>query len=93
MITHTGKPTKDIYFAAALLALGAEYESADRTDPRHVEFYFSPRKAKTGALATLEIATQDLDAIEAQWVNKTLVVNAIEYSEAIKRMKSIVHNG
>jgi hypothetical protein len=90
----TGKPTKDLYFAAALLALGAEYESADRTDPRHIEFYFSPKKVGGNiALSGAEIVTQDLDFIESQWVNKTLVVNAIEYSDAIKRMKSIVHNG
>lgn len=84
------KPTKDIYFAAALLALGAEYDSVDKTDSRHMEFYFIPRSSNSDVIPSFP--AQDLDAIETQWVNKTLVVNAVEYSEAIKRMKSVVHS-
>lgn len=83
------KQTKDIYLAAALLSLGAIYEGADRSDPKHMQFKFSPRKATIG---TAVAQTQDLDFIETQWVNKTLVVNAAEYAAAIKSMKSIVHS-
>lgn len=88
----TGKSTKDIYLSALFLALGAEYEGADRTDPKHIEFYFLPRKAQSTSFSTIEnFVTQDLDTIEKQWVNGESVVNAVAYSEAIKRMKSLVH--
>ena len=93
MNTTKKKPTKDIYLAAAFLAVGAEYDSVDKTDERHMEFYFTPRKVGEHiALSGLEIVTQDLDFIEAQWVNKLLMVNAVEYADAIKRMKSVVHS-
>ena len=82
--------TKDIYLAAALLSLGAVYEGADRTDPKHMQFRFSPRNAQSDAIPS--VAVQDLGAIEAQWVNGTLTVNGPKYAESIKRMKSIVHS-
>lgn len=91
MNTLKGKSTKDIYLSALFLALGAEYEGADRTDPKHIEFYFLPRKFQTGALQTLETPLHDLDDIERQWVNGNAVVNAVTYAESIKRMKSLVH--
>jgi hypothetical protein len=72
--------TSDIYYAAALLALGAKLEETDRTDPRHMQFYFSSE-------------TIDLEILEVKWANRELVVNAFDYSEAIKRMKSLVHSG
>lgn len=84
------KITKDIYLAAALLALGAIYEGADRTDPKHMQFKFSPRNTQSDAIPS--VAVQNLDFIESQWVNKSLVINAVDYADAIKRMKSIVHS-
>lgn len=84
----TGKSTKDIYLSALFLALGAEYEGADRTDPKHIEFYFLPRKSQMDIDG---MVTQDLDTVERLWVNKEINVNAVTYSEAIKRMKSLVH--
>lgn len=87
----TGKSTKDIYLSALFLALGAEYEGADRTDPKHIEFFFLPKK-HSDELARIEnFSSQDLDTIERLWVNKEILVNAVTYSEAIKRMKSLVH--
>ena len=70
------KTTSDIYFAAALLAKGAYLEKIDRTKPRHMTFTFSG---------------DDLDSLEMKWVNKELEVNALDYRDAIQRMKSIVH--
>lgn len=84
--------TTDIYLASALSALGANLENVDKTDPRHMEFEFSPRKASTGALATIDLPIMDLEFIERQWANKTLSVNAVEFADAIKRMKSVVHS-
>ena len=85
------KKTSDIYFASALLALGAKLENTNKDDPRHMEFEFSSTSTiQTGVLSNL---TQlDLDDLESQWVNRTLTCNAFDFSEAIKRMKSIVHS-
>lgn len=86
------KKTTDLYLASALSALGAILENVDKTDPRHMIFEFAPRKVSTGELAKIDLPTQDLDAIERDWANQILVVNAVQYSEAIKRLKSIVHS-
>lgn len=87
------KKTRDLYLAAAFLALGAKYEGSDRTDPKNMEFIFSPKKVgESTALSGLDAATLDLDFIEAQWVNRSLPINAPDYADAIKRMKSLVHS-
>ncbi len=100
----TTKSTTDIYFAAALLSLGAKLEKTDRTDPRHMEFHFSSPLTPahtlsldgTGemaqALSLKSAPALNLDALETEWVNKSLTINAFEFAEAIKRMKSIVHS-
>lgn len=41
------KKSKDVYFVAALLALGADISNINRTNPKHIEFtvtrnYFDP---------------------------------------------------
>lgn len=84
--------TKSLGIAAAWSALGAIYERADRTDPKHIEFFFSPRVTSTGALKELGIPTLDLEKIESDWVNRTLVVNAVDFYDALNRMKSIIHS-
>ncbi len=91
------KITTDIYFAAALLALGAKLDKTDKSDPRHMEFHFSaPLKAVppalTGTPGTVTAPAIDLESLETQWVNKSLSINAFEFAEAIKRMKSVVHS-
>jgi len=70
--------TSDVYLSAVLLATGAIYEGADKDDPRHMVFEFSSM-------------TLNFDDIEKGWINKTLSVNAWDYAEAIKKMKSIIH--
>ena len=85
------KKTSDIYLAAALLSLGAKLENTNKDDPRHMEFEFSsPSDFQTGALR--DLTEKSLDDLESQWVNRTLSVNAFDFAEAIKRMKSIVHS-
>lgn len=95
------KTTTDIYFAAALLSMGAKLEKTDKEDPRHMVFAFSsptvaaaPVSAgnNTVTLPFKQVPTMDLDALENLWVNKTLQVNAYEFAEALKRMKSVVHS-
>lgn len=84
------KSTKDLYLAAAYLALGAEYLRTDRADPKNMIFWFAPKKFDSVSLP--EAPVQDLDRMEAQWVNDTLVVSAVKYAAAIKHMKSLVHS-
>lgn len=69
--------TKDLYLAAAILALKVgTLESVDRRDRRHMKFLF---------------AGKDLDRVEADWINRALVVNAADYADGIRKMKSTIH--
>lgn len=97
------KTTTDIYLAAAFLSLGAKLDKTDKSDPRHMVFQFSsPMRPAPPALTGVsgntvnlpftQIPTMDLDALENQWVNRSLTVNAFEFAEALKRMKSLVHS-
>lgn len=87
--TEVTKKTRDLYLAAAFLALGAEYVGADRTDSKNMEFIFKPKMSSSPNLPSYPV--QDLDKVEAEWINETLLINATAYSAAIKRMKSLVH--
>lgn len=82
--------TSDIYLAATLLALGYRLERVDRKDPRHMRFEFVPQ-IRTGGLG--DLAKAGMDEVETQWANRTLMVNAFDQAEAIKRMKSLIHSG
>lgn len=88
-VTATKKTTRDLYLAAAFLALGAKYEGADRSDPKNMEFIFTPKTSTSESLPKMDV--QDLDRIEAEWINETLIIKATDYAAAIKRMKSLVH--
>lgn len=69
--------TKDLYLSAAILAEKAgTLDEIDRTDARHMRFYFSGKR---------------LSAIEYDWTNRTLKVNASDYADSIRRMKSEIH--
>lgn len=81
--------TSDVYLAAALLALGYRLSEIDRTDPRHMIFSFT-LVAETGELGI--IARAGLKEIETEWANRSLTVNAFDFAEAIKRMKSLIHS-
>ena len=71
--------TKDIYLAAAVIALGGKYSGADKSEPRHMVFKFEP-------------VGVDYDEIHTQWVNGDLRINAVNFKNAIQQMKSIVHS-
>lgn len=91
--------TTDIYFCAALLALGSKLENVDKTDPRHMKFTVSRNgyefqsvnlhNAVTDTIASFQA---DLEYYEKQWANGELMINAIQFKEAIQRMKSVVHS-
>jgi len=87
--------TKDIYLAACWLALGAKHERTDKTDTRHMEFFFSPKPLfETGVLAGTSINSdsQNLEKIEGDWVNGCVMVNAVQYKDALQRLKAVIHS-
>lgn len=84
------KKSTDIYFSAALLALGAKLEDVDKTDPRHMEFTFIETELFNSKILSNAVGT--LDSAETQWANKTLMVNAFDFAEGLKRLKSVVHS-
>ena len=91
------KSTRDIYLAAAWLSMGAKLERTDKTDRRHMEFFFSPKPLfETGVLSgetsTINLAVQDLDKIETDWVNEVVVGNLVSYKNALQRLKAVVHS-
>ena len=65
-------PTKDIYFAAALLAMGAELDNVDRSDPQHVRFKF--------------IRGVELKELESEWNNGKLFPGYAEAIRRVKSM-------
>lgn len=81
--------TSDVYLASACLALGYKLETVNRTDPRHMRFEFSS-EFQTGTLG--ELSKLELSEVEVRWANRSLIVNAFDFAEAIKRMKSVIHS-
>jgi len=73
------KSTRDIYLAAVWMALGAKFVKADRTNIRHQIFHF-----KSDAV--------DFDDVEKKWTNAELTVNAVQFKDAIQRMKGIIYS-
>jgi len=93
-MTKQIESTKDIYLAAAWMASGAKYEKVDKTDPRHQEFYFSSTNEEPtpdGSMV-LVLKVVNMEEIKEQWVNAELMVNAVQFKEALQRMKSIIHS-
>lgn len=83
------KSTTDVYFAAALMSLGAITSRIDRTDPRHMIFTLTNPLPPEGTGVFVDI---DFQEVENQWISGTLVVNAQQFKEAIQRMKSSIHS-
>ena len=89
------RKTKNIRLATAWMALGAKYEGVDRTDHSHQEFEFSSGKddVTVDNASPLKVSREvDLDAIENQLANKTLMINANDLFDAFQRIKSIIHS-
>ena len=72
--------TSDIYFAAALLSMGARMSNEpNREDKRHVRFEF-------------EHDSLDLEECHTQWINEEVTGNLYKYAENIKKMKQVLHS-
>ena len=69
--------TKDIYLAAAYLAIGAVLDDVKKDDPRHLRFVFLCDNV-------------ELD-VEDSYINGKLMVSASKYAESIRHLKSIIH--
>lgn len=94
--------TSDIYFVAALLAVGAKIKEVDKSDTRHIRFTvqqdplgtvvyeFKSENLPSGRGVTSSIA--GLEYYETQWLNGIMMVNAISYKNAIQQVKTIVHS-
>ena len=85
--------TSDVYLASALLSLDYELVKIDRTNPKHMIFEFG-HFAHNNNLGKVgeELIKENLDSVERAWANRTLTVNAFDFAEAIKRMKSLIHS-
>lgn len=81
--------TSDVYLASALLSLKYELVNIDRTNPKHMIFEFS---AGTSENLGDAVRTYNIENIEKAWANRTLTGNLNDFSEAIKRMKSLIHS-
>jgi hypothetical protein len=85
--------TSDVYLASALLSLNYKLISIDRTNPKHMIFsfgYFTDENNLGKVGETL--SEHNLENVERAWANRSLVVNAFDFAEAIKRMKSLIHS-
>ena len=82
--------TSDVYLASALLSLSFPLTNIDRANPRHMVFEFGVPTPVSGALG--DMVRLDLVNIETMWANRQLTVNAFDFAEAIKRMKSLIHS-
>lgn len=76
--------TPRLYMAAALISLGAGKKGVDRTDKSHMQF-----------ILTFSSPIADEDAwfeknVKA-WEDRTMVVNAQAFTDAIQDLKSEVH--
>lgn len=94
-MTEKLRKTKNIRLATAWMALGAKYVGVDRQDKSHQEFEFSSGEDMVRAKADEPLLVErevDLDAIENDLANKSLMVNANDLFDAFQRMKSIIHS-
>jgi hypothetical protein len=82
--------TTDIYFTAALLALGFKLDSVDKSDIRHMKFFIVPKEFESENLP--KVSLDGLEFYENEWANGTLVINAVAFKDAIQRMKSVIHS-
>lgn len=87
--------TTDIYFCAALLALGSKLDKVDKTDKKHMKFYLAIDGYKFDSEnlpETPSTSQPDLEQYETAWANGALLVNAVAFKDAIQRMKSVIHS-
>ena len=81
-------PTKDIGLAAALMALGAVYDGADKSNPRQMTFYFVSPEPESD-----DTQPFDFEKVERLWVADALIGNLKHNFRAGRDLKSVVHSG
>lgn len=81
--------TSSIDLAAALMSLKYELVKVDRTDPRRMEFHFDA-PILSGNLG--ELSKASMEEVKLQLANKTLMLNAQDTFDAMRRLKSIIHS-
>lgn len=87
--------TTDLYLTAALMALGSKLDNVDKSDPRHMKFTIvqSPEyNFQSENLPPAQASTNTLEYYEKEWANGTLLINAVQFKDAIQRMKSVIHS-
>lgn len=84
--------TSSIYLAAAVMALGMEYNRVDKSDRRKMVFYFVTPEDKADLEKYFGNLKFDFELVERQWTNRSLMVNASRYAESLQALKSIVHS-
>ena len=84
--------TSSIYLAAAVMALGMEYNRVDKSDRRKMVFYFVAPEDKADLEKYFGNLKFDFELVERQWTNRSLNVNAVRMSESLQALKSIVHS-
>lgn len=92
--------TSDIYFAAALLSFGGEVVSTDRTDVSHIKFTVS-LKASSIKFSSENLPEPPVDeeydasimeTCKKLWANGKLLVNAVDYKNALQRIRTLIHS-
>lgn len=71
--------TSDLYLAAAFICAGVKFEGGDRLNESKIEFVFVD-----------EIGT--LQQIRADYFSGRLTVDAMQFTQQIKALKSLVHS-
>ena len=84
--------TSSIYLAAAVMALGMEYNRTDKSDHRKMVFYFVVPDDKSDLEKYFGNLKFDFEYVERSWTNRTLMVNAARYAESLQALKSVIHS-
>lgn len=82
--------TSSIDLAASLLSLKFTLVEVDRTDSRRMEFHFDA-PITSGNLG--ELSKDMMEDVKLRLANKTLMLNAQDTFDAMRRLKSIIHSG
>jgi len=88
------KITGDMYFAATLLAYGAELVKVDQTDQYRQKFYFSgvvEEIYKLNGIVPLRIELPDFETIENLFTCGKLMFPP-SYPESIRRIKNRIYS-
>jgi len=92
MTDKTEWGTSSIYLAAAVMALGMEYNRVDKSDRRKMVFYFVSPEDKADLEKYFGNLKFDFELVERQWTNRSLMVNAARYAESLQALKSVIHS-